>query len=494
MKTIAILFLAFSLLAGVWISAERSLPERPQHEGKVVLFGNLHAHSKLSDDVDGEEDELLPSKAFPYAQQHGLDFLAITDHHKATDSDHTLRMEPDEYKTKLFDVAKQYNMDHAGEFIAIPGIEWGNTATGNHVNLIGAKMLPPDSIKDKEYDEIYTWAVANCEFVQFNHPKGWEGKHPHDETVGNFGEKRYPTIAKFVAGAGQRVRTVSIISSVAGGHIGGEHADSEAKTHREMTSESNYREFLNMGFHISPAANQDTHGPNWGTVTAARTAAWADGVSYDQLMDAFRANRVYTTEDDELVVAFQVKYNGQTHWMGETVPLDSDEDDVELLVKVWQAAGSDGDNTNEGPYTIQIISDADGIGGQAASPLGQPIKNVPSGTLKKIPLSVQRGQYVYIQVTEQKGKDNLVGEGDDIFINATGASGHDGKRDNPNDSAWTSPVWFGTAPTGGMFVWSVNSSKYHDPNCWAIESIGAANRRTGPAPAGKTKHNCHPSP
>ena len=123
--------------------AEPGFPDRPQHAGKIVLFSNLHAHSKLSDDIENAGYELLPSKAFPYAQQHGLDFLEITDHHKATDSDHTLRMEPDEYKTKLFDVAKQYNMDHAGEFIAIPGIEWGNTATGNHVNLIGAKMLPP---------------------------------------------------------------------------------------------------------------------------------------------------------------------------------------------------------------------------------------------------------------------------------------------------------------------------------------------------------------
>ncbi len=84
MKKIAASFFILSLLGGVWIPADPCLPDRPQHEGKVVLFGNLHAHSKLSDDIKGAGDELLPSKAFQYAHLHGLDFLAITDHHNAT--------------------------------------------------------------------------------------------------------------------------------------------------------------------------------------------------------------------------------------------------------------------------------------------------------------------------------------------------------------------------------------------------------------------------
>ena len=117
MKTTVTTLLLSALFAGVLLPCESALPDRPQHDGKVVLFGNLHAHSKLSDDIENAGDEMLPSKAFPYAHQHGLDFLAITDHHKADDSEHTLRMEPNEYKTKLFDVAMQYNMDHAGMWL-----------------------------------------------------------------------------------------------------------------------------------------------------------------------------------------------------------------------------------------------------------------------------------------------------------------------------------------------------------------------------------------
>ena len=62
---------------------------------------------------------------------------------------------------------------------------------------------------------------------------------------------------------------------------------------------------------------------------------WGDSVSYDDLMAGFKANRVYASEDDELVGAFQVEYSGSKHWMGETVDLSADEDDVDVLVKIW---------------------------------------------------------------------------------------------------------------------------------------------------------------
>jgi hypothetical protein len=45
-------------------------------------------------------------------------------------------------------------------------------------------------------------------------------------------------------------------------------------------------------------------------------------------------------------------------------------------------------------------------------------------------------------VTEQNGKDNLVGDGFDEFNNITGAHDSDGHRDDLNDSAWTTPIWF----------------------------------------------------
>ena len=77
----------------------------------------------------------------------------------------------------------------------------------------------------------------------------------------------------------------------------------------------------------------------------------------------------------------------------------------------------------------------------------------------------------------------------DEFDNTTGAPGADGLRDDMNDSAWTSPIWFVGQQLS--FIWSISSNLYHDVRCWAVERIGAANRREGATPpTGKTKHDC----
>lgn len=61
--------------------------ERPTQDGKLVLSGNLHTHSPLSDDPPQElADEISPKQAFEYTTQLGLDFLAIIHHHKGVSS------------------------------------------------------------------------------------------------------------------------------------------------------------------------------------------------------------------------------------------------------------------------------------------------------------------------------------------------------------------------------------------------------------------------
>jgi hypothetical protein len=162
---------------------------------------------------------------------------------------------------------------------------------------------------------------------------------------------------------------------------------------------------------------------------------------YASLMDAIRKNRVYATEDDELAVAFQVNFAGKNYWMGETVPIPSERVDVEVTVFIAQAEGSDGDDVDEGKYTVTVFSDSDGIGRHEASVWSQ-IEDVPSGAPFKFPLEILADEYIYLRITEQGGKDNPVGDGVDEVNNETGAHGADGKRDDMNDSAWTTPIWF----------------------------------------------------
>lgn len=479
-----------AIFAIVWFAAclsGEAHAERPSIDGKKPYFGTLHAHSVLSGDVSTSKG-LTPKKAFDFARNAGLDFLGISDHHKPTGAPGgpKFNLDPAEYKSNLFDVATAINGDASISFVAIPGIEWGTIATGNHLNIFGADTLPGDGITDTEYDDLIRWAATNADFVQMNHPYSWGGvkKSKRNLNVGNYGRALFPAEAKFVEVADPIVELMSIICTVQGGHISGEHKASTGKTHRDHKPSAlrEYLRHLNMGFHLSPAANQDTHGKNPGAVTAARTGVWASDLSYDDVIEAIKTNRVFATEDDELAVSLRVEYGGKTYWMGENVPLTAEEADVTLLVDIHQLSTTN-DPTDEGPYTVILFSDSDGVGGKKAAEWDT--FDAKAGETTRIEVPVVVGEYIFLEIVEQNGKDNPIGEGEDVEAPF-------GERDNMNDSAWTTPVWFTGQAAGAAFVWSKNSKIYHDPNCWAVKRIGTANRREGPAPDRKTKHACKP--
>ncbi|MCZ6652072.1 MAG: CehA/McbA family metallohydrolase [Planctomycetota bacterium] len=447
-------------------------------------FGTLHAHSVLSGDV-GNDKGFKAEEAFHFARGQGLDFLGVTDHHKplGTRNAERFRMSLADYREQLFDVAATINADSSIEFVALPGIEWGTIGIGNHFTIFGAATLPVEEIKSVEYDRLIAWTIDNADFVQMNHPYSWAGAgSKRNKDVGNFGRALYASDSEFVEKVDPIVELMSIICTVAGGHISGQHRDSLKKTHRDYHPKAmrEYLRHLDMGFHISPVANQDTHGKNPGAVTAARTGVWASELSYGKLIEGIKANRVFATEDDELAVSLRVSHGGQVYWMGETVPLGAEERDVTISVTIHQLEAN-GDPTDEGPYTVTVFSDADGIGGKKAAEWDTFPATV--GTTE-FQIPVVAGEYIFIQVTEEGGKDNPIGDGEDDELPEG--------RDDLNDSAWTTPVWF-TAHSDTNFVWSRNSSLYHDHNCWAVQRIGAANRREGPSPSGRTKHNCAPS-
>ena len=476
-----------------FLAAATATATRPTHDEMIAVFGTLHAHSTLSGDVKTDKG-LGPEGAFEYARTHGLDFLGISDHHKPSGAPGGPRfhLTGTTYKDDLFDVAARITDEHAGTFVAIPGIEWGTIGTGNHVNIFGSLTLPPESIKDDEYKELYTWVENNAKFAQWNHPYSWANKSTRNRTVGNYGKSLYGSTAEFLAASDPAVQLMSIVCTVWGGHISGKHAHSVEKTHRDHKPDALriYQRHLNMGHHLSPSANQDTHGKNPGTVTAARTGVWVESLTLDEIADAVQANRVFATEDDELAVALQVRYAGETYWMGETVPLADEEAEVVVILYVSQSQGSDGDDRDEGPYLARLFSDADGIGGQTASEWDAFELSPSSQTVFEFPVSVVVGEYIYFEISETNGGDNPVGDGLDEF-STDGSEQPDGERDNLNDQAWTSPIWFSDAAATVNFVWSKRSSVYHDLDCFWAQRIGEANRREGPAPEGKRKHDCH---
>jgi hypothetical protein len=474
------------IICGIFLCYPLCAPaqnSRPEVDGMKPYFGTLHAHSVLSGDVSDHKG-LTAADAFEFARDQGLDFLGVTDHHKPTGAPGgpQFHINLADYRAQLFDVATNINADSSLEFVALPGLEWGTIATGNHFTIFGSATLPGDAITDVKYDKLVEWAIDNADFIQMNHPYSWAAKgSKRNEDVGNYGRALYASDAEFVENAGAIVELMSIICTVAGGHISGEHHDSFDKTHRDHHPKAlrEYLKHLNLGFRLSPVANQDTHGKNPGAVTAARTGVWSSELSYGKLIEAIKANRVFATEDDELAVSLRVEYNDQMYWMGETVPLGVEEADVTLHVTIHQLEAI-GDDPDEGPYSVALFSDSDGIGGKKAAEWDTFSATV--GTTEfRVP--VVAGEYIFVEVTEEDGKDNPIGDGEDDDPPVG--------RDDLNDSAWTTPIWF-SDESSELFVWSRNSSLYHDHDCWAVDRIGAANRREGSEPDNKTKHNCAP--
>lgn len=92
------------------------LPAKIVGDEYNVYYGNLHAHTSLSDGSG------KPSNAYSYARDvAGLDFLGISDHDYY----------PDELKEKewgsITKAADEYNDD--GNFVAFPGFEWTSDGT-----------------------------------------------------------------------------------------------------------------------------------------------------------------------------------------------------------------------------------------------------------------------------------------------------------------------------------------------------------------------------
>src|SRR5688572_30733679 len=70
-----------------------------------------------------------------------------------------------------------------------------------------------------------------------------------------------------------------------------------------------------MGFRIAPVGDHDNHRSNWGRHTAARTGVWARELTLEGFVEAYKARRVFATEDNELSVVFMLGNN----WMGSEV-------------------------------------------------------------------------------------------------------------------------------------------------------------------------------
>lgn len=239
-------------------------------------LGNLHSHTSYSDGTG------TPAQAFEYARDvAGIDFLAVTDHH------HVLTVA--EYDDILYQADA---FTENGVFVGIGGQEWTGVDM-NHSTVWEADhiLTAPQGDYDSLYREV---ALLGCT-AAFCHPR------PQ-----NFGYFAYS----------------------ATGDIG-----INAVEVRDEYEQARYIEILNKGWHVGTDGSQDNHAPNWGN-GFNWTMALACSLTKDEILDATRNHRTYSTLDRNLEMMFRA----EGHYMGEEF---AHADHIEFSVQVYDPGPDD---------------------------------------------------------------------------------------------------------------------------------------------------------
>ena len=318
-----------------------------------VYFGQLHAHTNLSDGTGSVEE------AFDYASKvENLDFFAVTDHSDSFDNAD----------------AGAIGADGAGISTGWAAGKQAAASVTNEdfVGLFGFEMTWPE---DKQLGHIST----------FNTP-GWQTRDQADfENVPTALEHYYKALTT-VPGSVSQFNHPDIIHGdfERFDHYSPEY--DEAISLLEIAGEDGavdceyYHLALDKGWHVAPTNNQNNHNGQWGDTSRARTVILAETLTEEALYDAMKDRRVYATQDSDLTVYYTL--NGAV--MGSILP-KSEEAEITVFLS---------DPTDEAIGNVEVVADG-----------GEVIDSAYVGTPAKVlELSVPGGySYYYLRVTQPDG-------------------------------------------------------------------------------------------
>ncbi len=406
---------AFVALLGICASCSHAQNEQ-------VFFGNLHSHTSYSDGVG------TPDEAYQHARfVAGLDFLAITEHNhaQAAGSDGISIATQKELYTGVMPNGAPFpdglipianSMTSDGNFVALYGQEVSSISKGNHVNVFDAPaVVEIGDVPNGEFDDlINTWLPTHLDsagqgaILQMNHP----GNGPSSK---EYGRDDFDSEADWISKLDAHAQLIAIINGPSH-KSGGPLPPGSAR-------ESQYKKFLNLGFHIAPVADQDNHFRTWGTITNARTAVVAPQLTKAEILRALRSRHVYATEDRNLAIIFRI----DGHLCGDRVPAPAVGTALDVEVTI-----TDPDEPNA-TYEVDVFADTIG-GSERAQVIDTYVLdgNTSPGEVWTIDDLVYEGghQYFFFRVRQFE-------------------------EDGDGDRAWTAPVWFepaGTTPQGTVIV------------------------------------------
>lgn len=264
-------------------TAPADVPALPVPEGYTLYFGQLHAHTDLSDGTGSVEE------AFAYASQvPGLDFFAVTDHSQTFDYAREPSLTEDAARISQAWARGKAAAESVtdGEFVGIFGFEmtWnqgqGHISTFNTPGFLSREQDAYQSYAsgmEAYYDALLEAAGS---VSQFNHPGDGDGD--------------FKDFSGYSPVLDNRITLIEVGGGTAG-----------------------YDRALALGWHLAPTHNQNNHAGHWGDETDARTVVLAPELTEQAIYDALADYRVYATSDGDLEIVYTL--NG--HLLGSRIPM-----------------------------------------------------------------------------------------------------------------------------------------------------------------------------
>jgi len=391
-------------------------------------YGSTHSHSNWSDGgypTSGcnsgntyGSGTFAPANVFNFARtEAGLDFWVINEHnHLINDASATNDAPVTEAKVRQRyqnGLAAANTATVNGSFVGLYGMEWGvsTNADQGHVTLIETPVLfgwetcttcngpNPECTpgtncyfdvftpKRFGYLTLYARSVANPSSAGalgiFNHP----------------GAGEFDNLA-FDANADNAMQGMAVRSGLAFSTA----TDCATTNVGASDYSGQWKEALNKGFHLAPAADHDSHCNNYGVALPTRTVYLAPSLTKADILAAQRARHFFATEDPNVQLVFRT--GDGAHIMGDIFNAPGG---ATLVANVY-------DPNSEAVTTLEIWRGQIN-GGVLVAPYAT-FSNQSSATITE-PLT--SGSYYY-------------------YVHAVQADGHD---------VWSAPMWITYQAGGG---------------------------------------------
>jgi hypothetical protein len=290
----------------------------------TVYYGNLHSQTSHSDGgaaldaCKGAQDPQTapfgPDTAFPYARDHGLDLLMVSEHNHMFDGSDGTNAGADPAAAKALyqsglQTARSFNEQHP-DFLALYGMEWGVISNGGHLNIFNSdellgwekngkgELLADTFTARSDYGALYT----------LMRQRGWIGQFNHPSLKDQFKVNGVPLA--YTADGDEAMALCEVMNTSAFSTN-----DREGET-RRSNFEAACNKLLEAGYHVAFSSDQDNHCANWGASYTNRTAVLipnGEALNRDSFVAALRARRVFATMDKDS----QIVLSANGHLMGE---------------------------------------------------------------------------------------------------------------------------------------------------------------------------------